>query len=56
VITSTTSGDDYLISSGLQAGDRVIVEGTSKVNAGQVVKPVETQLGATTPAATQGAS
>ncbi|MCC3720054.1 efflux RND transporter periplasmic adaptor subunit [Rouxiella badensis] len=56
VITSTTSGDDYLISSGLQAGDRVIVEGTSKVNAGQVVKPVETQLDATTPAATQGAS
>ncbi len=56
VVTSTTAGNDYLISSGLQSGDRVIVEGTSRVNAGQVVNPVESQLGATTPAATQGAS
>lgn len=62
VVTSTTSGQNYLITSGLQSGDRVIVEGTSKVTAGEEVKPVETQLGAapaattTTPSATQGAA
>lgn len=44
VVTSTPSGQDYLIINGLQAGDRVVVEGTSKVNAGDVVNPVETKL------------
>lgn len=60
VVTSNTSGQNYLISSGLQAGDRVIVEGTSKVTGGETVKPFEDNLSATTdPSAastTQGAS
>ncbi len=64
VITGSTSGQNYLINSGLQSGDRVIVEGTSKVNAGETVKPVETDLDTAPPAAssadststTQGAS
>lgn len=34
-------GDKWLVSSGLQAGDRVIVEGTSKASAGATVKPVD---------------
>jgi len=62
VVTATGSGQDYLIVSGLNSGDRVIVEGTTKVNAGDTVKPVETRLGnasTSTPAATdtkQGAA
>jgi len=55
VITSATSGENYLIVSGLQAGDRVIVEGTTKVSAGEIVKPVETSLSATS-STTQGAA
>lgn len=51
VVTSTTSGENYLISSGLQSGDRVIVEGTSKVKTGETVKAVETDLNAASPAA-----
>jgi membrane fusion protein (multidrug efflux system) len=34
-------GDQWLISSGLAAGDRLIVQGTSKVHAGDVVKVVD---------------
>lgn len=33
-------GDKWLISAGLKAGDRLIVEGTDKVKPGDVVKPV----------------
>lgn len=51
VVTGTTRGEDYLIASGLQPGDRVIVEGTSKVTAGETVKPVETELNAASAAA-----
>lgn len=35
-----TVGDRWLVTDGLQAGDRVIVEGLSRIKAGQVVKPV----------------
>ncbi|OIV47740.1 efflux transporter periplasmic adaptor subunit [Sodalis sp. TME1] len=38
-------GSDWLVNEGLKAGDRVIVEGTSKVQTGMTVKAVE----ATTP-------
>ncbi|MGN0909656.1 MAG: efflux RND transporter periplasmic adaptor subunit [Succinivibrio sp.] len=34
-------GDKWLVASGLKAGDRVMVEGTSKVRAGAAVKPVD---------------
>ncbi|ATA18255.1 membrane fusion protein (multidrug efflux system) [Gibbsiella quercinecans] len=62
VVTATNAGDNYLITHGLQAGDRVIVEGTGKVNAGDTVKPVEVQVSAAAatpaakPAATEGAA
>lgn len=62
VVTATNAGDNYLITNGLQAGDRVIVEGTGKVNAGDTVKPVEVQVSAAAatpaakPAATEGAA
>ncbi|MGE9550236.1 efflux RND transporter periplasmic adaptor subunit [Erwinia amylovora] len=44
VTTGMTSGENYLILSGLKTGDRVIVQGTSRVNAGETVKPVEVKL------------
>jgi membrane fusion protein (multidrug efflux system) len=41
VITVTrTVGDNWLVSDGLKAGDRVIMEGIQKVRPGTVVKPV----------------
>ncbi len=36
--------DKWLVTSGLKAGDRLIVEGTSKVKAGATVKPVAVTL------------
>lgn len=39
--TGETYGDKWLVLSGLKDGDRLIVEGTTKVTAGQMVKPVE---------------
>lgn len=44
-------GDRWLVKEGIQAGDRVVVEGTQKVRAEAVVKPVEvTKLAAEHPA------
>ena len=40
VITDRTVGDQWLVSQGLQAGDRLIVEGLGRIQAGQTVKPV----------------
>lgn len=37
--TGNTYGDKWLVLSGLQSGDRLIVEGTDKVSVGQTVKP-----------------
>lgn len=37
-------GDQWLVTSGLKAGDRVIVEGTSKVRPGATVRPVQASL------------
>ncbi|MBI1361138.1 MAG: efflux RND transporter periplasmic adaptor subunit [Alphaproteobacteria bacterium] len=37
-------GDKWLITGGLKAGDRLIVEGTDKVRPGQLVKPVAVSL------------
>jgi membrane fusion protein (multidrug efflux system) len=44
VVTERTVGDQWVVSSGLASGDRLIVEGLSKVKAGQNVKPVATNL------------
>jgi membrane fusion protein (multidrug efflux system) len=40
VVTGDAVGDKWLVTAGLKAGDRLIVEGTNKVKAGMVVKPV----------------
>jgi membrane fusion protein (multidrug efflux system) len=48
--TSGTFGSNWVVDSGLKAGDRVIVEGTEKVRPGATVKAVEAQLTPSTPA------
>lgn len=40
ITTSARLGTNWLVDSGLEAGDTVIVEGTSKVHPGTAVKPV----------------
>ena len=47
--TSSISGDKWIVSSGLNAGDRVIVEGLQKVRAGAPVTAVPFQTGNTNP-------
>jgi membrane fusion protein (multidrug efflux system) len=42
-----TIGDDWLVDSGVNDGDRLIVEGLQKVRPGQVVKADEIPLGGT---------
>ncbi|MFN6980775.1 MAG: efflux RND transporter periplasmic adaptor subunit [Brevundimonas sp.] len=44
VVTYRAIGDQWLITSGLRAGDRLIVEGTSKATVGQTVRPVAVTL------------
>ncbi|MNF00502.1 Multidrug resistance protein MexA precursor [compost metagenome] len=43
VTTERVIGSNWLVSKGLNDGDRLIVEGTSKVAAGAEVKAVEVQ-------------
>ena len=43
VVTDRTVGDQWLVSKGLQPGDKLIVEGLSKIQAGQAVRPVLVQ-------------
>jgi membrane fusion protein (multidrug efflux system) len=45
-----TTGDQWLVSEGLAAGDRVIVEGSQKVRAGMEVKAVPFSGAAAAPA------
>jgi membrane fusion protein (multidrug efflux system) len=40
ITSDRTVGDKWLVTSGLQAGDKVIVEGLSRVKPGQTVRPV----------------
>ncbi|WP_028205931.1 efflux RND transporter periplasmic adaptor subunit [Paraburkholderia nodosa] len=44
ITTAGTQGQDWVVQSGLNAGDRVIVQGTDKVKPGAQVKPVAAQL------------
>lgn len=44
VVTYRAIGDQWLVTSGLRAGDRLIVEGTSKATVGQTVRPVAVTL------------
>jgi membrane fusion protein (multidrug efflux system) len=46
LVTDRTVGDQWLVLSGLAAGDRLIVEGTDRVKPGQAVKPVPVTLSA----------
>jgi membrane fusion protein (multidrug efflux system) len=43
VVTSSTSGANWIVESGLNPGDRVIVQGTEKVRPGAVVKAIAAQ-------------
>jgi membrane fusion protein (multidrug efflux system) len=52
VTADTASGADWLITSGLKAGDRVIVAGSQRARTGALVKPVEA---ASTPATADNA-
>jgi len=52
LVTSGMQGPNWIVDSGLQSGDRVIVQGTEKVHPGMQVKPVAAQL----PAVAGGAS
>jgi len=45
VVAERTVGDKWLVSKGLADGDRVIVEGLGRIQAGQVVKPVKVGAG-----------
>jgi membrane fusion protein (multidrug efflux system) len=49
-----TIGDKWLVSSGLEAGDKVIVEGLGRIRPGQLVRPVP--AGSKTAPAPQGAA
>ncbi|CAE6711127.1 efflux RND transporter periplasmic adaptor subunit [Paraburkholderia aspalathi] len=57
LVTSGTYGSNWVVESGLKAGDRVIVQGTDKARPGQEVKAVAAQLPATpaSDASAQGA-
>lgn len=44
VVTERTVGDQWLVSSGLRNGDRLIVEGLGKIEPGQPVRPVAANL------------
>lgn len=46
-----TMGDRWLVTSGLAAGDKVIVEGVTRVRPGQTVRPVPAGAAASRPAA-----
>jgi len=50
ITAGTTSGNDVAITHGLNAGDRVVVDGILKVQPGAVVKAVPVQPEGTTPA------
>jgi membrane fusion protein (multidrug efflux system) len=53
LVTSGTQGSNWIVESGLQEGDRVIVQGTAKVTPGMTVKTVDAQMPATAASAAQ---
>lgn len=56
VTVAQAIGNQWRVTQGLQAGDRVIVEGVAKVRPGQVVHAVPAALGASAPVAASAAS
>lgn len=51
LVAERAIGDRWLISAGLSQGDRLIVEGTNKIRAGDTVRPVDVESGAKAAAA-----
>ena len=49
VTTESTVGDQWLVSSGLAPGDRVVIEGLGRIKPGQKVKPVPVERAAAAP-------
>ncbi|CPR18493.1 efflux RND transporter periplasmic adaptor subunit [Brenneria goodwinii] len=47
VVTARAIGNRWLVSAGLKAGDRLIIEGTNKVSVGDTVKAIETTSSST---------
>ena len=45
IVADRALGDKWLVTSGLNAGDRLVVEGLNKISPGAVVKPVPAKLG-----------
>ncbi len=43
IVTERTVGDQWLVSKGLMPGDKLIIEGLSRIKVGQPVRPVEIQ-------------
>ncbi len=59
VTLGSATGSDYVVTDGLQAGDRIVLEGLQKIRDGMAVKPVAPQAeapAATPPAATPPAA
>ena len=54
LVADRTVGDQWLITAGLAPGDKLIVEGLSRVKAGQSVKPVAVDLAQSRPARAGG--
>ena len=50
VAANTANGADWVITSGLKAGDRVIVSGSQKARTGALVKAVESPSPSDSPA------
>jgi membrane fusion protein (multidrug efflux system) len=50
VVTERTVGDKWLVSKGLQPGDKLIVEGLGRIQPGQTVRPVAVEVAAATTA------
>jgi membrane fusion protein (multidrug efflux system) len=44
ITTAQAIGDKWLVTAGLKAGDRLIVDGVDKAKAGATVKPVAVTL------------
>ena len=55
VVADRTVGDQWLVSSGLAPGDRLIVEGLSRIKVGEKVHPVPAESGARSTAVGSGA-
>jgi len=46
VVAERTVGDQWLVSSGLKAGDKLVIEGLGKIKPGQKIRPVAVERAA----------